>query len=350
LATSRRRDRTVVTILDVARLAGVSPMTVSRVVNDQKYVGEAMREKVMAAVTELNYQPNLAGRSLRSSSTSRVGLLYSNPSASYLNQFLVGALQQSSASGGQLILERCGGLKSQQAAVEKLLANGVDGVILPPPLCDSPATLAMLDAEGVPVVAVATGQPVTGVSAVRIDDYQGACAMTQYLLKLGHQRVGFIRGDRRHTPALQREQAFLDTMKRAGIETPEALMADGSFTYRSGLSAAQQLLTLQERPTAIFSSNDDMAAATLAVAHGLGLKIPEDLSVVGFDDTPIATTVWPELTTIHQPVSAMGRAAVSLALEEIRRHRTGQPKAATHEVMKFQLVRRDSAGKVPGNR
>ena len=332
-----------VTLLDVARHAGVSPMTVSRVINENKSVDTKLRARVMASIEALNYSPNLVGRSLRTSGTYHLGMLHSNPSSAYLNQFLVGALQQSSVTGSTLVLEQCGGLNSQRGAVERLLGGRVDGVILPPPLCDSKAALSHLREEGVAIVAFATGRPVEGVSSVRIDDYEGARVMTEYLIQLGHRKIGFIEGDPKHTPAALRSAAFFAAMEEAKLEVPPARVAQGLFTYRSGLAAAERLLKCKDPPTAIFSSNDDMAAAVISVAHGLGLKVPEQLTVCGFDDTPVATTVWPELTTIHQPVMQMARAAVSLLIEDIRRMRAGQSLSGTHETMKFMLVERASS-------
>ena len=331
------------TITDVARHAGVSPMTVSRVINGEKNVREATRERVSEAIRELGYSPNAAARSLASARAVSVGLLYANPSAAYLSEFLLGSLDQCSRSGFQLVVQKCDTDEAEMRAVDRLVAAGVDGVILPPPLCDSPQTLKELEERGIPVVAVATGSPVPGVSSVRIDDYQGARAMTRHLLELGHTRIGFIQGDPNHTPAQLRRQAFLDTMAEAGISVRDEYMTVGMFTYRSGLTAARQLLELEQRPTAIFCSNDDMAAAAMAMGHGMGIRIPDELTVVGFDDTPMATTLWPELTTIRQPVTAMGKAAVALMLEEVRARRNGRHHDATHQVMKHALVKRQSS-------
>lgn len=318
-------------------------MTASRVMNNNPRVGQAMRERVLASAKALDYRPNLAGRSLRASGMARIGVLYSNPSAAYLNQFMIGVLEESSVSGVQVVVEKCGGIRSQRLAMERLLDANVDGVILPPPLCDSQQTIQRLDAASVPVVAVATASPMEGVASVRIDDYQGACAMTRYLLKLGHRRIGLIKGDPAHTPAQLRAQAFFDTMAAAGVDVPDAHVVQGLFTYQSGLAAARKLLQGADRPSAIFSSNDDMAAAAIAVAHGMGLNVPRDLTVVGFDDTPVAVTIWPALTTIHQPVAAMGRAAVRLVLKQIRRRDEGQARSGEQQVMKFTLVKRESS-------
>lgn len=330
------------TVYDVARVAGVSAMTVSRVINGSTHVTATTRDKVMAAVESLKYQVNLAARAARVG-TMRVGLLYSNPSAAFLSAFLVGAMDQCSQSGAQLILERCDTLRSQRAAIDKLIASGVDGILVPPPLCDSKSALKQLEQIGMPTVAVATGRPAPNVSAVRIDDYDGALTMTRYLLSLGHTDIAFIKGDPKHTPAQLRYQAFLDAMADAGLTVPAERVAQGMFTYRSGLAAARQLLGQASRPSAIFASNDDMAAAVVAVAHGMHLQVPQDLAVCGFDDTPVATTVWPELTTIHQPIGDMARAAVELLVEQIRRRRVNEPKVVQHKLLPYTLVTRESS-------
>ncbi|MCW0450622.1 Catabolite control protein A [Xanthomonas sacchari] len=301
-----------------------------------------MRERVEASIKALGYRPNLAGRSLRTAGLARIGVLYSNPSAAYLNQFMLGMLEQSSLEGCQVLVEKSDDSASQRAATERLLAAGADGLILPPPLCDARQTIAELDARGIPLVAVATGAPMPGVSSVRIDDYQAACALTRHLLDLGHRDIGFVSGDPGHTPSALRSRAFFDTMAGAGLTVAPERVAEGLFTYRSGLLAATALLQVAPRPSAILCSNDDMAAAALAIAHGLRLRVPEDLSIAGFDDTPVATTIWPELTTIHQPVAAMGRAAVTLLLGEIRQRRDGLPSRGTHQVLDYTLVTRGS--------
>src|SRR5271168_911699 len=162
--TSRRGGKSV-TIHEVARHAGVSPMTVSRVVNGETNVREATRAKVAASIKALRYSPNLAARSLASADAARVGLLYSNPSAAYLSEFLVGSLEQSSLSGCQLVIEKCDGPDSERAAIEKLVRTGADGVILPPPLCDSEEALLAVAETDIPAVVVATGRPAPGLSA-----------------------------------------------------------------------------------------------------------------------------------------------------------------------------------------
>ncbi|MET3132972.1 LacI family transcriptional regulator [Oxalobacteraceae bacterium GrIS 1.11] len=343
---NQQAQRGDATVHDVARVAGVSAMTVSRVINGSARVSAVTRAKVEAALAALRYRPNLAARAARTG-TLRIGLLYSNPSAAFLSQFLVGAMDQCSRSGAQLILERCEGLASQRAAIDKLIAAGADAILVPPPLCDATAALRQLDAIGMPSVAVASGMARPGVAAVRIDDYQGALAMMRHLLELGHTDIAFIKGDPQHTPALRRHQGFVDAMGAAGLAVAPERVAQGYFTYRSGLDAARQLLAQPTRPSAIFAANDDMAAAVLAVAHGLRLQVPADLTVCGFDDTPVASTVWPALTTIHQPIAAMAGAAVAMVLGDIRRRRAGETAPPEQRLLEFTLVQRDSSGPPP---
>ena len=343
---SGRRGNNVVTIHEVARHAGVSPMTVSRVVNGEANVRESTRAKVAASIKALHYSPNLAARSLATANTVRIGLLYSNPSSAYLSEFLVGSLEQSSASGCQLVIEKCDGPGTERTAIQKLATTGADGLILPPPLCDSDEALRAVAEFDIPAVVVATGRPAEGLSAVSIDDFEAAHSMTRRLLALGHTQIGFIMGHPNQTASEQRYKGFMAGMHEAGLKADPRLVAQGYFTYRSGLDAAEKLLRGAKKPTAIFASNDDMAAATVAVAHRMGLDVPRDLTIAGFDDTPLATTVWPALTTVRQPIAEMAREAVKLLLEQIRRKRAGAEQQPVQKLLEFTLIPRESTGRV----
>ena len=332
----------VPTMADVARLAGVSPMTVSRVMNDKSSVREKTRNKVYAAVAALNYSPNQAARRLAGSKPIRIGFLYSNPSAGYLSEFLVGLLNQASVNNVQLVVEKCEAGEHEREQTERLIANGVDGIILPPPLCDAPGIIELIAASGLPAVAVACGQPDARVSAVSIDDYQAAHAMTSHLIALGHQRIGFVIGHPNQTASARRLAGFKAAILEKGGEGAPELIEQGLFTYRSGLDAAERLLSLDLRPTAIFASNDDMAAAVVAIAHRLGLDVPGDLTVAGFDDTALATTIWPELSTVRQPIAEMAEGAAQALVRHIRARRVGALADPEHIVMEFSLVRRQS--------
>jgi len=342
-ARTARRKGTAVTIHEVARRAGVSPMTVSRVMNGKNNVHEATRAAVLRVVRDLNYTPNPAARSLAGAQGTRVALIYSNPSASYLSELLVGALDGAHRKGVQLVLDRWGDLKpaAERAAARKL-SKGVSGVILPPPLGESKAISSEFVAAGIPVVAVATGRFRGDVSCVRIDDFHASKEMTEHLLQAGHTRIGFIKGHPNQTASERRCAGFQAAPEEAGIALDPALVQQGYFTYRSGLDAAEVLLSRRRIPTAIFASNDDMAGAVISVAHRRGLDVPKDLSVVGFDDTPTATTVWPELTTIRQPIAAMAEAALDLLLRDMRRRKEGHEPLAIDHVVAHELVKRDS--------
>ncbi len=343
---SSRKQRGANTILDVAHRAGVSPMTVSRVVNGEKNVRPDTRAAVLAAVKALNYSPNPAARSLAGAEAARIGLIYSNPSAAYLTEFLVGALDEASRTSVQIMLEKCEATSvGERSAVRKLVASGAAGVILPPPLCESHDVLDELRITGLPTVAVATGRFGRGASCVHINDTAAAREMTNYLLALGHRRIGFIKGHPNQSASQEREKGFLTALAEAGIKFDPVLMVQGYFSYRSGLDATETLLTTKQPPTAIFASNDDMAAAAVSVAHRKGLDIPGDLSIVGFDDTAIATNIWPELTTIRQPVTAMAEIAIDLIAQTIRSNKRngGETKAVDH-LVNYSLIKRGSAG------
>lgn len=337
---SQRRRRGAVTMHEVARLAGVSPMTVSRVLSGSAVVTASTRQRVQKAVRRLGYSPNVAARNLAGASTVHIGLLYSNPSAAYLNELLAGVLERSYRTGCQILLAKCGA-RNERAAIRRLLNDGVNGIILPSDFARVPETLR---AAGVPYVAVATGRHEADGLSVRINDFEAAAAMTRHLISLGHKRIGFIMGAPDQAASAQRYAGFLAALHEHGLRVRKDWVKQGAFTYRSGLIAAEALLAGRSRPSAIFASNDDMAAAAIAVAHRLRLDVPAKLAVAGFDDTPLATAIWPTLTTIRQPIGAMARKAVDLLLEEIRLRRLGRTLARREYFLRFSLIPRESSG------
>lgn len=339
-----RRNGGRQTITDVARLAGVSPMTVSRVLNGEPHVREAKRLKVVEAIRQLDYAPNHAARSLASARNLQIGLLYSNPSASYLSELLLGALEQCGSRAIQLIVVKCDTEAGEVMAVRQLITAGVGGVILPSPQCDSEVIVDLFRTAGIPIIALGTYQPPAGASSIRIDDFAAAHAMTTHLIGLGHRRIGYINGHPRQTASAHRLDGYRAALIDAGLDADPALIAPGAFSYQSGLAGADQLLALAERSTAIFAANDDMGAAAIAVAHRLGLDVPGDLTICGFDDTALATTVWPTLTTVHQPVANMAREAVSLLENAVKLKDAGKPAQPVNAMADFSLVHRQSDG------
>jgi LacI family transcriptional regulator len=338
IVKNSRRQRGAPTISDVARLAGVSPMTVSRVINGETNVRPATRDLVNAAIEELNYAPNQAARSLAGAAQIRVGLLYANPSAGFIGEFLTGSLDEATRRNVQLVFERCGPDESGTEVAARLVEDGIDGVVVTPPLGESRPVLDVFRAAGVPVMLLATARREGDDLAVAIDDRRAAREMTRHLLALGHRRIGFICGHPDISAAALRLQGYEDALAEANLPFAAELVAPGQFSYRSGLDAADQLLDLPAPPTAIFASNDDMAAAAIAMAHRHALDVPGDLTVVGFDDTTLATSIWPELTTIRQPIADMSRLAVTMLADVIR----GQAAGGALGELDFSLIRRQS--------
>lgn len=336
------------TIADVARAAGVSPMTVSRVVNGGSNVQAETHERVTAAIARLDYRPNLAARSLAGGRQCRIAFLYANPSSAYLSELLVGCLEETAVTDAQLIVERCAEDSAPAEIVQLILKHRTDAVLLPPPLSDSEALLRALHRQGLAVVQVAAGEPLAFAHAVNIDDQAAAHAMTSRLIGLGHRRIGFIGGKPNQAASAGRRQGFLAALAEADLAPDPAMLVDGDFTFRSGLSLATDLLSKPDRPTAIFASNDDMASGAVAAAHRLGLDVPLDVSICGFDDSAAATSVWPELTTIRQPVADMARRACQMLVAASASG--SDAKAASHEVFPFELVVRESDGKVSSQR
>lgn len=339
---SVRRKGLAVTIDAVASFANVSPMTVSRVVNGTGNVRDATRERVMRAVRELGYTPNLAASSLAAAQGTRIALIYTNPSAAYLRELLVGALRGATRNAAQLVIDSWDDFNVEaERNAARALAKSVAGVILPPPLCESKVVVSELVRAGVPVVAIASERYSDDISCVRIDDFHASQEITGHLIAHGHRRIGFIKGNPNQTASALRFDGYRAALEEAGIAFDRNLAVQGYFTYRSGLEAAEKLLERKHMPTAIFASNDDMAAAVVSVAHRRGLDVPGDLSVVGYDDTSAATTVWPELTTIRQPVAEMADSAIDVLLRSIRR-KEGDARKVIDHVVPHQLVKRDS--------
>ncbi|WP_206240969.1 LacI family DNA-binding transcriptional regulator [Novosphingobium terrae] len=339
---SNRRHSGRPTVSDVARFAQCSPMTVSRVINGHPSVRTEAREAVEAAIKALNYAPNRAARSLAGAGQIRIALLYTNPSAAYLSELLLGCLDEASRADVHLVVERCAFGEDEEKVVKRQMAGGIDGFLLPPPLCDEKALLDLLHGLKVRAVQIGPGQADPHHDAVMIDDYQAAYDMTRHIMALGHRRIGFIIGNPHQSASGLRLSGFRDAMAAGQLAVEEDLVRQGSFTYRSGFDGAAALLELAAPPTAIFASNDDMAAGCVAAAQRQHLEVPQDLTVCGFDDTAIATKIWPELTTVRQPIHAMACTALNLLVERIRAERGADRSAVQHKVLDYELVKRDS--------
>jgi LacI family transcriptional regulator len=328
MARPGRRASQAVTIQTVAQRAGVSAMTVSNVLNNSGKVRESTSERVMEAVRELNYVPNLAARSLASAAAIRIGLLYRNIENAFLSSILVGALDASNRLGAQLLLRPLEGFDPAEIdrQMHALVDIGANAILIAPPCCEVANLHGLTRDFPVPVVAMSPGDELPGDHAVRIDDFGAAREMTAHLIALGHRDIGFIRGGTGHLIHRTRCGGYLAALQDAGIAVRDDLIVTGDMSFESGLAAGAHLLGLASRPTAIFASNDDMAAAIVSLAHRRGLDVPRDLSVAGFGDTPIAVKIWPSLTTVRHPgakVSAEATArAVALARGDAAEVRT----------------------------
>ena len=331
------------TITDVAKRAGVSMKTVSRVLNNEPNVAEKTRARVKAIADELRYSPNLAARGLATSKSYLIALIYDNPSPNYISHIQRGAIDACREVGYHLVVEPLS--LSDDAAHEDKVRRirvildklPVDGVILTPPLSDNQDVLDVLAELNVKCVRIA---PKNGGSQafVGMDDETAAYQMTQHLLAQGHERIAFILGHVDHAATSLRHAGYMRAMQEAGLSVSDSQIVQGDFSFESGAAAARQLLAgaEAERPTAIFASNDDMAAAVISVAGQMGLNVPNELSVCGFDDTPLARVVWPALTTVRQPIYKMGHQA---AKELVRR---SDEKAEKGQILDFEIMLRDS--------
>ncbi len=342
-----RRTGNVTTLNEVAAHAKVSPMTVSRVVRGRGKVRESTRRRVLSAIQELHYVPNAAASALAAARHLRIALIYANPSSAYLGELLVGALRGVAQHAIQLTIDTWPRLDAAaMRAAAKTIGANASGVILPPPLCESTVLVEGLCAQHIPAVAVASGYFNNLISSVRIDDFVASRDITDYVIRAGHRRIAYIKGHRQQASSARRFEGFRAALAAAGITPDPTLEAQGDFTYRSGLAATEQLLSLRDPPTAICAGNDDMAAAVISAAHRRGLQVPDDLSVVGFDDTPIATNVWPELTTVHQPIAIMAASAVEILLQASSADADGT-RVVVDRVMAHHLVERGSVAPPP---
>jgi LacI family transcriptional regulator len=342
-----RRQSGRPTINDVARLAQCSPMTVSRVVNGIQGVRAQAREAVEAAIAELNYAPNKAARSLAGAVQLRIALLYSNPSDAYLSEVLIGCLDGAGATDAHLVVERCDFGSNEERTIDRLVAGGIDGFLLPAPLCDDTGLLDAMRRLGTHVVLIGPGRAEADLGTVMIDDYRAAQDMTRHIIGLGHRRIGFVIGDARQAVSGLRRSGFTDAMAQAGLPVDPLLIRQGCFTYRSGFDAASDMLELPHPPTAIFASNDDMAAGCVAAAQRKHLDVPGNLTICGFDDTATAIKVWPELTTIRQPIHDMAQRAMDLLARSIHAERSGTEQESLTALLDYRLIRRGSDGACP---
>ena len=306
------------TINDVARLAGVSKKTVSRVINDSPLVRPDTRQKILTLMQQMGYAPDPQARGLAFRRSFLIGLVFDNPTAQYIVNLQYGALDALRDSGFELVVHPCdskseGYIEGIKRFVQQ---QKLYGVVLVPRVSEDQALAEMLQSLGVRYSRIASVPLDEAGRMVLTHDRRAGAEVAEYLESLGHRRFGLITGPKRYRSSLERGGGFLEGLKRRGITLDDEQVYEGGYTFESGVAGADALLALEPRPTAIFACNDEMAAGVYKAAQRRGLSVPADLSVVGYDDSPLARQLWPSLTTIHQPVRDLGREAAQLLLSK----------------------------------
>ncbi|AQR61048.1 LacI family transcriptional regulator [Brevundimonas sp. LM2] len=334
------------TINDVARIAGVSKKTVSRVINQSPFVREETRVKVGAVIDDMGFVPDLQARGLAFRRSFLVGLIYDNPSPNYVVNMQQGVLDALKGSGLELVVHPCS--RQSETVVADIRAfverQKLFGVILPPSVSEDERvidTLRELDCPYVRIASIALDAP---ESMLVTNDHLGAAEAGRHLADLGHTRIGFISGPASFRSSAVRGGGFREALAEKGVALEARYVAEGAYTFESGVEAARILLALDPRPTAIFTGNDEMALGVFKVARDLGLAIPDDLSVVGYDDLPMASRVWPNLTSVRLPIRDMGRMAAEKLLAPMRGI---DPAKLVQPEVRPSLVVRESAKAMP---
>ena len=348
---SSRRPGSAPTIVHVAEAAGVSIKTVSRVLNNEPGVLEKTRHQVLKVVADMKYRPKLSARSLAGARSYLICLLYYDFSAAFVAGVQAGATRRCREAGYHLVVEALhNDAPDIGAQVERMVSTlRPDGMILTPPLCDNAKVLAALRESQTPCVLMSPGRISRSQPSVHMDDVHAAEEVTSLLIGLGHRRIAFVKGAIDQPVSALRYKGFTRAMAAHGLEVVPKLVCQGDFTFPSGIQAAHQLLEGGERPSAVFASNDDMALGVLAAALRLGLQVPANLSIAGFDDAAACKLVWPPLTTVRQPVDEMARVAVDMLIGPQRgadgTHAVAEADAALQRVLPYELLVRESTAR-----
>lgn len=330
------------TITDVAKHAGVSIKTVSRVINNEPSVRQPTREKVMAAVKELNYQPNLAARNLAGTKSYSIAFVYDNPNAYYVIDMQNGILSACKEQGFELVIHPC--QSSSDTILEELTSmikhSKIAGIVLTPPFSERPDFVQHILDLDVDIVRIMSGDQVPDELSpcVMINDRDAAQDITQHLIDLGHKRIGFLAGQADHKSTVERLEGYKQALAANNINFDESLVVQGEYSFESGVHGAKQLMADEERPSAIFSCNDEIAAGALFASRLMGIDIPQQLSITGFENNPFSRQTWPRLTTANQPTSQIAENAAKLLIAHARKQ--SNPKVSTQYTP--ELVVRDS--------
>jgi LacI family transcriptional regulator len=331
------------TIRDVARRAGISPSTVSHVINETRYVSDETKARVLAAMEELNYRPNAVARSLRRKKTHIIGLIVPDSANPFFAEVGRGIEETIFAQGYSLIIgNSAGDLQQELRHINVLSEKQVDGIIFVAAGLSTKHILT-LQAEDMPLVVIDRDIAGVDVDFVLTNHWQGGYLATAHLIALGHRRIGCIAGPAGLPPSVDRVAGYKRALLEHGIEPDEELVVGGEFDPPSGYRAVNHLLALPRPPTALFACNDLMAIGALGGAVERGNRVPADLSIIGFDNISLASFTNPPLTTIAQPTAQMGALAAQMLMERIR-DKTLPPR---RQVLSVSLVVRGSTASPP---
>jgi LacI family transcriptional regulator len=338
---SKVANRARLTITDIAQLAGVSKKTVSRVINQAPYVNKKTRARVEAIIAEHGYQPDPQARGLAFRRSFLVGLIHDNPNSQYVENVHLGILDALAGRGYELVIRPCDRrsptfLDDMRSFVERLR---LFGVVLTPSVSEDDRLAKLLESADCPYVRIASAVIDKPGRLVLTHDAHGAAAAARRLAQLGHRRIAYISGPPLFRSAHERREGFIAGLAEYGLELAPDLTVLGAYTYESGLARGRELLARSDRPTAIFAGNDEMASGVYGAAHELGIRIPDDLSLIGFDDAPIASRMWPAMTSVRLPVREMGSAAAEKLF--------AKPKEAATKAFTPILIERQSTAPPP---
>ncbi|HEY7799579.1 MAG TPA: LacI family DNA-binding transcriptional regulator [Hyphomonadaceae bacterium] len=332
------------TINDVARLARVSKKTVSRIINKSPFVKEKTRERVEALIKEIGYTPDPMARGLASKRSFLVGLIYDQPNPQYVIDMQQGILDVIRGSGFELLVHPCRRqapdfLQNVRAFVER---QKLAGVVLPPSVSEDDALVEILQEFGCPYVRIASVPLDEAEHSIVTHDAEGAQEAAEHLAGLGHTRIAHVSGPDTFRSAHERRAGFVKGLKAHKLKLERELDIKAAYTFQSGVDAGRRLMALSDPPTAIFCGNDEMAAGVCQAVREAGYEIGKHVSVVGFDDSPLASRLWPALTTVVLPIRLMGRMASTRLLGESLIHEP--PQEETLGEVHPKLVVRGSTG------
>ncbi|WP_237154372.1 LacI family DNA-binding transcriptional regulator [Oryzibacter oryziterrae] len=323
------------TLAEVARIAGVSLMTASRAVNNRPGVSDEKREEILGIADAIGYVANRAAQKLSGGRTHVIGVI-AQLHTPFTSDLVLGIGSAARAVGHEMLVYSLPdeGRRPPDSVVD-LLHQVADGVIVILPYASD--YLTNLSRSHIPIVTIEAGETAE-FPTVAADNYHGAAQAIRHLHDLGHRRIGFITGNERLASARDRHRAFVDLRHQLGLDADDDLVAMGDFTQRGGFVAAERLMALASRPTAIFAANDAQALGAMTAIRQAGLSVPQDISLIGFDDILLAAQMHPPLTTIRQPLAQMARAAIKLLLTLVAK---GEP-PATPITLPTQLIVRET--------